>query len=247
MQSISRHSARFLLAICIAMLLSQASLLAQEARGSIVGKVTDPTGAVVPGATVQVINKAMGTKQTAQTNEVGIYQAPFLLPGIYQVLVEHPGFKRFVRDNVELRVNDRLELDIALELGAVDQTVTVTAETPLLNTASASIGTVVDSRRVADLPVSYGNPFELMGLTTGASFTRDPRLDRPFEPTHIVGYAMDGTRANRSDVTLDGVPATSVANPGEVTASYVPPVMRFRNSRCKPPPSTPPWGTPREA
>jgi len=197
---------------------------AQDPRGSIVGKVTDPSGAVVAGASVEVVHKAMGTKVVLQTNEAGIYQALFLLPGFYQVSVEQPGFKKYVRDDLELRVNDRLELNISLELGTAGQSITVVAETPLLNTTSASIGTVVDSRRVADLPVSYGNPFELIGLTTGASFTRDPRLDRPFEPTHIVGYTVDGTRANRSDITLDGVPATSVANAGEVTASYVPPV-----------------------
>lgn len=197
---------------------------AQETRGTIVGRITDPTGAVVPGATVVVTNTAMGTTTSSTANDVGMYQASFLIPGVYQIAVEASGFKKFVRDNVEVRVNDRLEVNVALELGATGETVTVLAETPLLSTATASVGTVVDSRRVADLPVSYGNPFELIGLATGASFTRDPRLDRPFEPTHIVGYAMDGTRANRSDVTLDGVPATSVANAGEVTASYVPPV-----------------------
>jgi len=211
-------------AVGAALLFCQPSLLAQDPRGSIIGKVTDPSGAIVPGVSVQVINKAMGTRLTAQTNEAGIYQALFLIPGTYQIVVEHPGFKKIVRDGLELRVNDRLEVNLTLELGAVDQSVTVVGETPLLNTATASIGTVVDSRRVADLPVSYGNPYELIGLATGASFTRDPRLDRPFEPTHIVGYTIDGTRANRSEITLDGAPATSVANAGEVTASYVPPV-----------------------
>lgn len=211
--------------LCIlASVLFAGMISAQETRGTIMGRIDDPSGAVIPGATVIVTNTAMGTRTTLTANAVGIYQAMFLIPGIYQISVEAPGFKKFVRNEVEVRVNDRLEINATLELGAAGETVTVLAETPLLSTATASVGTVVDMRRVADLPVSYGNPFELIGLATGASFTRDPRLDRPFEPTHIVGYTMDGTRANRSDVTLDGVPATSVANAGEVTASYVPPV-----------------------
>ncbi|HBY64465.1 MAG TPA: hypothetical protein DEH78_31990, partial [Solibacterales bacterium] len=128
-----------------------------------------------------------------------------------------------IRDDVEIRVNDRLELVISLEVGGTEQSITVVGETPLLNTASASLGTVIDAKRVADLPVPHGNPMFLIGLASGVAFNRDQRLDRPFEPTHIVGYSMDGTRANRSDVTLDGSVATATANNGEVIASYVPP------------------------
>lgn len=195
----------------------------QDARGTIVGTVTDATGAVVPNAQVEVINKAMGTKVSLRTNDAGFYQAPFLLPGMYQVRVEVAGFKKFLRDDIELRVNDRIEIGIQLEVGAAEQSVTVTGETPLLTTESSSLGAVVDGRRVAELPIPHGNPYFLIGLSAGVSFTRDPRLDRPFEPTHIVGYSMDGTRANRSDITIDGAVATATANAGEVISSYVPP------------------------
>ncbi|HET8550285.1 MAG TPA: carboxypeptidase-like regulatory domain-containing protein [Bryobacteraceae bacterium] len=195
----------------------------QEARGTIVGKITDPSGAAVPGATVTVTNKTMGTKQVTNANEVGFYQATYLIPGHYSIEAESAGFRKYVRDDIEVRVNDRIELPIAMEIGAAEQSVTVIGETPLLNTTTASMGTVIDSRRVADLPVPHGNPMFLIGLASGVSFNRDQRLDRPFEPTHIVGYSMDGTRANRSDVTLDGSVATATANAGEVIASYVPP------------------------
>lgn len=211
--------------------IAAAPLVAQEARGSIIGTVTDSTGAVIPNTTVLILNKAMGTRNTVVTNEQGFYQATFLIPGVYQISVEMPGFKKYVRDNLQVQVNDRLEVNVTLEVGAAEQSVTVTAETPLLNTATASVGTVVDSRRVAELPIVHGNPFQLIGLAAGVSFTRDPRLDRPFEPTHIVGYTMGGTRANRSDITLDGSPATATAGNGEVIASYVPPadiVQEFR-------------------
>lgn len=195
----------------------------QEARGTIVGWVQDSSGAVIPDATVEVTNKAMGTKVTLTTTEAGLYQAPFLIPGTYKVEARMVGFKKYVRDDIEVRVNDRLEVNIQLEVGATEQSVTVTGETPLLNTESASIGSVVDGRRVTELPIPHGNPYFLISLAAGVSFTRDPRLDRPFEPTHIVGYTMDGTRANRSDVTIDGAVSTATANAGEVISSYVPP------------------------
>lgn len=165
----------------------------------------------------------MGTRQVSTTNETGLYQAAYLIPGMYSLEVEAQGFKKHSRSDVEVRVNDRIDLPIILEIGTSEQSVTVVGETPLLTTASGSMGTVVDSRRVAELPVPHGNPMFLIGLASGVSFNRDMRLDRPFEPTHIVGYSMDGTRANRSDVTLDGSVATATANNGEVIASYVPP------------------------
>ena len=208
-------------AVCLGLLAPSAS--AQEARGSIVGRVTDQTGAAIPGAQVSVTSQAMGTKQAAATNESGAYQATYLIPGLYTVEVETTGFKKYVRKDVEVRVNDRIEIAITMEVGGTEQSITVVGETPLLNTTSASLGQVVDSRRVTDLPVPHGNPMFLISLASGVSFNRDQRLDRPFEPTHIVGYSMDGTRANRSDVTLDGSVATATANNGEVIASYVPP------------------------
>jgi hypothetical protein len=91
-----------------------------------------------------------------------------------------------------------------------------------MSTESASVGTVIDSKRVADLPLTYGNPFVLIGLAAGVAFTGDPRLDRPFEPTHIVGYAIGGSRGNLSDVTIDGAPTTARTG-GSAIAAYVPP------------------------
>jgi hypothetical protein len=195
----------------------------QDARGTILGKVSDPSGALIPGAQVVVTNTAMGTKTTVTTNAEGYYLAPLLMPGTYQVEAAANGFKKAVRKDVEVRINDRLDISFTLEIGASDQTVTVSAEAPLLNTETASAGTVVDSKRVASLPLSYGNPFLLIGLTAGVTFNGSVRLDRPFEPTHIVNFSMGGTRGNLNDITIDGAPTTATANANEVTASYVPP------------------------
>ena len=199
-----------------------ASAWAQEARGTISGTIRDGSGSVIPGATVTITNKEMGTTVTATTNDVGFFQVPYLIPGTYVVNAELQGFKKAARE-VEVRIADRLEVDLSLAVGETVESVTVTADTPLLETTNASLGNVVDSRRISQLPTAHGDPYALIGLAAGVTYTGSARLDRPFEPTHIVGYAMDGTRGNRSDLTIDGVPSTATANAGEVIASYVPP------------------------
>lgn len=107
--------------------------------------------------------------------------------------------------------------------GGAEETVTVTSDSPALNTADANLGQTADQKRVAELPLVHGDPYALIGLSPGVTHTGSQRLDRPFEPTHIVGYAVDGTRGNRSDLTIDGAPSTATANANEVIASYVPP------------------------
>jgi hypothetical protein len=202
----------------------QAGLYAQEARGTILGRVFDAQKAVVPNATIKITNVAQGTTITVVTNDVGAYSAPFLNPGTYEITVEVQGFKKYVKEKLTLNINQKLETDLYLEIGSPTETITVTAENVVLNTTSATLGQVVDARRIADLPLAHGNPFLLIGVTPGASWSHTSgSLNRPFEPTHIVGYAINGSRANRMDVTIDGTPSTATANANEVIASYVPP------------------------
>jgi Carboxypeptidase regulatory-like domain len=215
-----RHSLLLTVVLC---LLVAGAAWSQDARGTVLGRVSDPSGALIPGAQVIVTNVAMGTKTVITTNAEGYYVAPLLPPGVYQVEASAPGFKKALRSDIEVRIGDRLDISFALEVGASDQTVTVTAEAPLLNSETASAGTIIDSKRVASLPLSYGNPFLLIGLTAGVTFNGSVRLDRPFEPTHIVNFSMGGTRGNLNDITIDGAPTTATANANEVTASYVPP------------------------
>ncbi len=124
----------------IMVLLAPATARAQESRGAITGKVLDAGNAVIQGATVKVTNVAMGTTLTLRTNEDGFYQAPYLIPGTYQMTAEANGFKRYVREGIVVQVNDSIRIDIELEVGTVDQTVTVTADAPLLNTTSGFDG-----------------------------------------------------------------------------------------------------------
>lgn len=222
MERLKRIMRAATLAAC-AWALTAGAAAAQDSRGTITGTVRDSSKAVVPGATVTITSAAMGNEVTAVTNESGYFEVPYLIAGTYRVAVGLQGFRTYVNDRVEVRIADRLALEVLLEVGGTVEEVTVSGATPLLQTTSASLGNVVDARRISELPTPHGDPYSLIGLAAGVSFTGSLRLDRPFEPTHIVGYAMDGTRGNRSDLTIDGIPSTATANANEVIASYVPP------------------------
>lgn len=209
------------------LLLAVTVATAQEPRGAISGQVSDPNGAVIAGAIVSVTNLDTGQKLRIVTNDTGNYTASLLPIGSYRLEVEQAGFKRWLQDNVQVRVSDRLQIDVKLELGPVSESVTVTEGAPQLQAADASLGQLVDTRRIGELPIAHGNPYLLIGLSAGATFEGDPKLNRPYDPTHIVSWAMDGTKNNTSDITLDGVANTALASSNSsnnsVTASYVPP------------------------
>jgi len=135
-----------LLALCAA------PVSAQDFRGSIIGRVNDSSGARLPGATVTATNTATNVGSTTTTNNDGSYSILYLTPGTYTVAVELAGFKRVVRDAVEVRIGDRLTLDFALDLGRLEETVSVRAESPLLNLANASAGQVIDEKRISLMP-----------------------------------------------------------------------------------------------
>src|SRR5437879_2226833 len=199
------------------------SLQAQELRGKITGRVMDPNGAAVAGATVKVTDVARSTTTTFTTNADGLFDALYLMPGTYQVAVEASGFKKSLQDKVQVEINQTRHLDISLDVGTPQETVTITAEAAQLNVSDANLGQTIDRKRVDELPSIHGDPYTLMGLAPGVTYTGSSRLDRPFEPTHIAGFAMNGVRGIRSDLLIDGAPSTATANANEVIASYVPP------------------------
>lgn len=200
-----------------------ATVTAQETRGRITGKVVDTSKAIIPGVTVVVTDTARGSAVTLTTNAQGLFVAPYLVPGTYKVEVELTGFKKVILPNVPVAMNETRDLSITLEVGGVQEAVSVTAEVPIVNTSDANMGYMVDQQRLASLPLIHGDPYKIMGLAPGLAHSGDQRLDRPFEPTHIIGYAFDGTRSNRSDLLIDGAPSTATANANEVIATYVPP------------------------
>jgi len=114
--------------IAVLLLLTGTFAWSQDVKGTILGQIADPSGAVLPGAKVVVTNPAMGTKVTLTTNNEGRYMATALTPGIYSIEVTASGFKKVVRNDVELRVADRLDVSLMMEIGAQDQFVTSAAQ-----------------------------------------------------------------------------------------------------------------------
>ena len=113
--------------------------LGQETRATISGRITDPSGAGLADAPVQIVNTNTKTEFTARTNNEGLFTVPYLLPGTYDVAVEKAGFKKLERNNVVLQVNDNLSLQLQMVLGDVTQNVVVTAEVPLLQIGRAHV------------------------------------------------------------------------------------------------------------
>jgi hypothetical protein len=140
---------------------------AQTFYGSVVGSVTDPSGAAIPGAPVSLTNKGTADVRTSQTDGNGNYQFLNLVPGVYKVDVQQPGFKRLSRDQIEVRVDNATRVDAALEVGDVSQTMEVVAQTAQLQTESATLNQVVEGRQVLDMPLNGRNILNLIGLVPG--------------------------------------------------------------------------------
>jgi hypothetical protein len=209
----------------VALCLLGVACFGQDSRGTISGRVTDPQDAGIAGVKVVITNIDTGVATTLTTNDKGMYVAPLLLPGRYQVAGEHPGFKRTTRGPITLSVNDELQIDVRLELGNVAESITVTESAPVLESSTASISMLLGTKELTDLPFSHGNPYQLIALAPGTTFEGDMLLNRPYDPTHMVDYSMGGSVSGTTDITLDGVSNTTKgSSQGKVAAGYVPPV-----------------------
>ena len=193
-------------------------LLAQESRGSISGTINDNSGGALPGVTVSAVSKQTNQATVAVTNDRGVYTLLYLQPGVYAVTAELTGFKKVLRDNVEVRVNDRIGIDLTMEIGGLEATVTVTGDTPLLETRSGSQGQIIDEKRIQLLPLSDGNPFVLTRLAPGIAYTGDLKFSRPFDNAGTSSVVADGA-PGANEFTLDGSP--NMASGGRV--AFVPP------------------------
>jgi Carboxypeptidase regulatory-like domain len=143
--------------VSIALILANAIASGLESRGSITGLVLDSTGAPIPNAKIIAVNAATLVAAPTNTNATGTYSIPYLIPGIYVVSAEMTGFGKVLRQDVALSVGDKLGIDFALEPANVQFSVEVIASTTALQTESANVGTVIDRRRIADLPLADGN------------------------------------------------------------------------------------------
>ena len=181
-----------------------AALASQGINSSVVGTVTDQTGAVVPGVSITVTNVNTGVKSSAVTDGTGNYRVPHLQPGQYQVEASAPGFKRFARQNVTLEIDRELRIDVGLEAGQVTESVNVMAEAPLVQTETGALSTVVENRQVTNLPLLGRNPQDFKNLSPGVVRNRDGDVITNGGMVRKDPYYIDG--AHSSNHVWSGTP-----------------------------------------
>ena len=199
----------------------QVPIWAQDTRGTILGRITDPTGGVIVAAAVVCENTATNVRTSAVSNASGDFLLPFLVPGPYSLTVEAPGFKKSVRPQIELRVSERITIDVTLEIGAATDSVRVTAETPLVDTSTVSMGQVLPTKTILELPLIAGNTILMGGYSPGVLFMPTyPKDTRPFDTGSGSAIAGDGTLLGTAQFTLDGSPNNQANDKG---FAYSPP------------------------
>jgi hypothetical protein len=183
------------------------SAFAQETRASLTGRVTDSSDAVIAKSKVTATNVETNVSVSSETNESGIYDIPYLLPGSYRVSAETAGFKRFVREGVELRVSDRVNVNFVLEVGNLAESVEMQGRPSLLATETATTGLTVDQRHITEQPVVGGNAYYMARLTSGVSVMDRGNGQNLFDTgSATTTIVVNGTRSGSSEVTLDGAP-----------------------------------------
>src|SRR5262245_11179484 len=153
--------------VLLLLILTAARAGAQQDAATVAGEVSDASGAVLPGATVTVTNVNTGIALTTVTNASGLYTLPGLRPGDYMVVIELPGFNRFVRTGITLQVAQVVRIDASLQTGNVTEAVEVIANSPLLQTTVSSRGSVIDERKIVDLPLN-GRDYNQLALLSPA-------------------------------------------------------------------------------
>ena len=183
------------------------SLHAQSTNASLTGRVTDPTRAVIAEARVIVINTGTGVRYEGITNQTGSYYVTDLPPGGYRIEIEKIGFKAVIKTDLILHVQDALEVNFEMVLGSALESVMVEGETPLLDTESSTMGTVVEQRKANELPLNGRNVFNLIELAPSVvpqgSSTGTPVGVNPFG---WGNYQVNGSFGNQSAEYLDGQP-----------------------------------------
>jgi len=199
----SRAGSLVLFAAAFAVLFTYVPFLAgQTATGSIGGLVKDESGAVVPGATVVVINSETGVRRTIPTDVGGRYRIPGLNAGMYQVEARSPGFQTSVRSGIQLTVGRDLEIEMLLRLGQVEQVTEVTAEAPLVETVTNTLSGLVDNQTIEELPLNGRSFMELVALQPGVHTFRTKNDDTASSGAEI---SVGGNRYQTNTILLDGI------------------------------------------
>lgn len=196
-----------LLLCAVVVLTSSLSLHGQSTYGTVDGTVTDSTGAVVAGAQVTLTNTGTQEKHTQTTGDAGLYTFVNVEPGNYRLDIEKSGFKHFARTNVVVQVQQETHIDATLPVGQASETVEVTAETPLLQAETSSLGQVIEERKANELPLNGRNVFNLITVSPGVVAQGGSGGTAVGQnPFSWGNYQVAGSFANQGAEYLDGQP-----------------------------------------
>jgi hypothetical protein len=185
---------------------------AQSFQGSLRGRVVDPQNAAVAVAKITIKDEAAGVTRATISSDTGEYSFPAVVPATYTVMVEMPGFKKIEQRGVIVSTQSAVTLDLKLEIGQVTEQVNVTAETPLLETANASTGQVIDRQALEDLPNLGRNPFILARLTQTVVWSGNPKFMRMQDQSGSSQISISGGPVGANNYTLDGISITDSTN-----------------------------------
>src|SRR3954467_14906379 len=189
----------------VAALVTPTPARAQAVSGGLVGNLTDQSGASMPGATVTITETNTNITKTTTTNESGSYSFPSLKDGTYKVVAELSGFKKVVRDRVIVAVNTTVRVDFKLEVGTVEEAVTVQAESPVLQTDRSDTGRIIESKMVTDLPLSFNRNFQSL-LVTVPGATRPHREHSAFfNSQDSLSTEVNGQSRLANNTMIEGV------------------------------------------
>jgi Carboxypeptidase regulatory-like domain/TonB dependent receptor len=213
-------SAAIIAALALAALCVPAVVIAQVLYGSLVGNVTDETGAAVPGATVTITNRDTGTTRDAVTDATGAYRFATVQPGTYTVTVQLSGFRTFTRSDIPVTLNNISRADAALQVGALTESVTVSGERPLLQTDRAEVRSELKAEELVNLPVSVNRNYQYLFRVLPGFTPPAEAHSVPSNPSRALVFNVNGASRSSNNIRIDGVSTTNIWLPH--VAAYVP-------------------------
>ncbi len=218
---------RVSIATFLSLLVCVAPAFSQQIDTQILGSIQDPSGAAVSNAAVTTTHTETGASRTATTGARGLYAFPALTPGGYAISVSAPGFKRSIREALQLSIGEQLRADIALELGAQSDEITINAEPPLLNVESAAVGNVIPNNFIVNLPLNGRNFLQLALLVPGVTTAA---VGSPGTERGRFALQSNGSRESANSFLYDGVYAV---DPILNSFSFTPPVDAVHEFRIQ--------------
>src|SRR6266446_7372220 len=201
--------------------------MAQVQAGRIVGTVVDPTGAAVPEASITITEVQTNISRTVKSSERGEYAVTPLGPGIYQVKITRNGFRTVIRSGIELLVGQVADVDISLALGDTSAVVEVDAQAPLIDSQSGTLGQVITTKQILDLPLNGRSFYELGRLTPGAALM--PGITNfPVRPNIESGMTISGVRGRQTMFLMDGVDVTDQHQGGTLIRTSIDALQEFK-------------------